>query len=161
MQNMSNNMWNNIQNMYTNMCKQYAGFHDIAQYCMQYANMQNNMHDMKNMQTSFPICRICTAHFADDDEAPRLIFVPLQDCPTQWPADRVAIQAEAAGPAPPPDSRAGPGGSLAGATAVSQWAWQHNDFRTQPTVQMPHSRSSANRVTITVTTLLYAIISVS
>jgi hypothetical protein len=29
-------------------------------------NMQNNMHDMQNMQTSFPICRICTAHFADD-----------------------------------------------------------------------------------------------
>ncbi len=28
-------------------------------------NMQNNMHDMQNMQTSFPICRICTAHFAD------------------------------------------------------------------------------------------------
>jgi hypothetical protein len=23
------------------------------------------MHDMQNMQTSFPICRICTAHFAD------------------------------------------------------------------------------------------------
>jgi hypothetical protein len=28
-------------------------------------NMQNNMHDMQNMQTLFPICRICTAHFAD------------------------------------------------------------------------------------------------
>ena len=28
-------------------------------------NMQKNMHDMQNMQTSFPICRICTAHFAD------------------------------------------------------------------------------------------------
>jgi hypothetical protein len=31
-------------------------------------NMQNNMHDMQNMQTSFPICRICTAHFADATE---------------------------------------------------------------------------------------------
>ncbi len=30
-------------------------------------NMQNNMHDMQNMQTSFPICRICTAHFADGE----------------------------------------------------------------------------------------------
>jgi hypothetical protein len=30
-------------------------------------NMQNNMHDMQNMQMLFPICRICTAHFADDD----------------------------------------------------------------------------------------------
>jgi hypothetical protein len=29
-------------------------------------NMQNNMHDMQNMQMLFPICRICTAHFADD-----------------------------------------------------------------------------------------------
>jgi hypothetical protein len=29
-------------------------------------NMQNNMHDMQNMQTSFPICRICSAHFADE-----------------------------------------------------------------------------------------------
>jgi hypothetical protein len=29
-------------------------------------NMQNNMHDMQNMQTSFPICRIYTAHFADE-----------------------------------------------------------------------------------------------
>jgi len=28
-------------------------------------NMQNNMHDMQNMQMLFPICRICTAHFAD------------------------------------------------------------------------------------------------
>ncbi len=28
-------------------------------------NMQTNMHDMQNMQTSFSICRICTAHFAD------------------------------------------------------------------------------------------------
>ena len=28
-------------------------------------NMQNNVHDMQNMQTSFPICRICTAQFAD------------------------------------------------------------------------------------------------
>jgi hypothetical protein len=27
------------------------------------------MHDMQNMQTSFPICRICTAHFADEIEA--------------------------------------------------------------------------------------------
>ena len=31
-------------------------------------NMQKNMHDMQNMQTSFPICRICTAHFADDSK---------------------------------------------------------------------------------------------
>ena len=30
-------------------------------------NMQNNMHDMQNMQMLFPICRICTAHFADAD----------------------------------------------------------------------------------------------
>jgi hypothetical protein len=31
-------------------------------------NMQKNMHYMQNMQTSlaFSICRICTAHFADD-----------------------------------------------------------------------------------------------
>ena len=29
-------------------------------------NMQNNMHDMQNMQMLFPICRICTAHFADE-----------------------------------------------------------------------------------------------
>jgi hypothetical protein len=28
-------------------------------------NMQNNMHDMQNMQMLFPICRICTAYFAD------------------------------------------------------------------------------------------------
>ena len=28
-------------------------------------NMQNNMHDMQNMQMLFPICKICTAHFAD------------------------------------------------------------------------------------------------
>jgi hypothetical protein len=27
--------------------------------------MQNNMHDMQNMQMLFPICKICTAHFAD------------------------------------------------------------------------------------------------
>ncbi len=33
-------------------------------------NIQNNMHDMQNMQTSFPICRICTAHFADDPTRP-------------------------------------------------------------------------------------------
>ncbi len=34
-------------------------------------NMQNNMHDMQNMQMLFPICRICTAHFADDGPALR------------------------------------------------------------------------------------------
>ncbi len=28
--------------------------------------MQNNMHDMQNMQMLFPICRICTAHFGDE-----------------------------------------------------------------------------------------------
>ncbi len=33
-------------------------------------NMQKNMHDMQNMQTSFPICRICTAQFADDHGSP-------------------------------------------------------------------------------------------
>ena len=32
---------------------------------MQYAKYAKNMHDMQNMQTSFSICRICTAHFAD------------------------------------------------------------------------------------------------
>ncbi len=36
-------------------------------------NMQNNMHDMQNMQTSFPICRICTAHFADEVSYDRYI----------------------------------------------------------------------------------------
>ena len=32
-------------------------------------NMQNNMHDMQNMQMLFPICRICTAHFADGGQS--------------------------------------------------------------------------------------------
>ncbi len=44
------------------ICKQYAGFDDNA---CNMQNMQKNMHDMQNMQTSFPICRICTAQFAD------------------------------------------------------------------------------------------------
>jgi len=28
------------------------------------------MHDMQNMQMLFPICRICTAHFADEPQVP-------------------------------------------------------------------------------------------
>jgi hypothetical protein len=47
------------------ICKQYAGFDDIAVCFMQYVKFAKNMHDMQNMQTSFSICRICTAHFAD------------------------------------------------------------------------------------------------
>jgi len=42
-------------------------------------NMQKNMHDMQNMQTSFPICRICTAHFADVEVA-----VEQQRSPSIW-----------------------------------------------------------------------------
>ncbi len=37
----------------------------MHQFACNMQNMQNNMHDMQNMQTSLPICRICTAHFAD------------------------------------------------------------------------------------------------
>jgi len=36
-------------------------------------NMQNNMHDMQNMQMLFPICRICTARFADGTERYRAV----------------------------------------------------------------------------------------
>jgi hypothetical protein len=36
--------------------KQYAGFHDISLYCMQYAKYAKNMHDSM-------ICKICKRHF--------------------------------------------------------------------------------------------------
>jgi hypothetical protein len=55
------------------ICKKYAKYASNMQVFMillniacNMQNMQNNMHDLQNMQTSFPICRICTAHFADD-----------------------------------------------------------------------------------------------
>jgi hypothetical protein len=54
---MQKNMPKNMQNMQVFMI--------LLNIACNMQNMQNNMHDMQNMQTSFPICRICTAHFAD------------------------------------------------------------------------------------------------
>ena len=50
-------------------------------------NMQNNMHDMQNMQTSFPICRICTAHFADDHDV-ATSYVPDRDVRHRYTSTR-------------------------------------------------------------------------
>jgi len=43
-------------------------------------NMQNNMHDMQNMQMLFPICKICTAHFADGINVYRHVWTMYVQC---------------------------------------------------------------------------------
>jgi hypothetical protein len=73
---MQNMQWKSICKICKIMSKKYAKYASNMQDLMiliyiacNMQNMQNNMHDMQNMQTSFPMCRICTAHFADDISA--------------------------------------------------------------------------------------------
>jgi hypothetical protein len=65
------------------ICKKYAKYASNMQVLMilpyialacNIQNMQKNMHDMQSIQTSFSICRICTAHFADGDRMTRFMI---------------------------------------------------------------------------------------
>ncbi len=49
------------------MCKQYAGFADIAVYCRQYAKYAKKYAKYAKYANPISICKICTPNFADAD----------------------------------------------------------------------------------------------
>ncbi len=59
-----------MQKKYAKYASKMQVFMILLNIACNMQNMQNNVHDMQNMQTSFPICRICTAHFAADSDVP-------------------------------------------------------------------------------------------